>query len=46
MTDELISELERQERELVFARFDHAHAWRLGCLASSCTANTLSEFFR
>jgi len=21
-------------------------AWRLGCLASSCTANTLSEFFR
>jgi len=35
MTDELISELERQERELVFARFDHAHAWRLGCLLVS-----------
>lgn len=30
--DDLIGELERQERELVFTRFDNADAWRLGCL--------------
>jgi len=29
MTD-LIAELEQQEKELVFDRFDHADAWRLG----------------
>lgn len=27
-----IAALESQERELVFARFDNADAWRLGCL--------------
>jgi uncharacterized protein (UPF0303 family) len=27
-----IAALEAQERELVFARFDNADAWRLGCL--------------
>ncbi|WP_407342983.1 heme-degrading domain-containing protein [Pengzhenrongella phosphoraccumulans] len=27
-----IASLEAQERELVFARFDNADAWRLGCL--------------
>jgi uncharacterized protein (UPF0303 family) len=35
MTDDLISELERQERELVFTRFDHADAWELGSLLVS-----------
>ncbi|HEX6355785.1 heme-degrading domain-containing protein [Actinophytocola sp.] len=29
MTD-LVTVLERQEQELVFGAFDHAHAWRLG----------------
>ncbi|MFG1956129.1 heme-degrading domain-containing protein [Nonomuraea sp. NPDC049028] len=29
MTD-LVTTLERQEQELVFDAFDHAHAWRLG----------------
>jgi uncharacterized protein (UPF0303 family) len=29
MTD-LVTMLERQEQELVFDAFDHAHAWRLG----------------
>jgi uncharacterized protein (UPF0303 family) len=28
----MIPELERQERELVLARFDNGDAWRLGCL--------------
>lgn len=32
MSDELIAELERQERELVLSRFDHADAWVLGGL--------------
>ncbi|GAA0527917.1 heme-degrading domain-containing protein [Paractinoplanes ferrugineus] len=32
MSDDLISELERQERDLVFDRFTNADAWRLGCL--------------
>jgi uncharacterized protein (UPF0303 family) len=32
MIENLIPELERQERELVLARFDNADAWRLGCL--------------
>ena len=32
MTDDLISELEGQERELVFTRFDFADAWALGSL--------------
>jgi uncharacterized protein (UPF0303 family) len=32
MTDDLISELERQERELVLPRFDFADAWALGSL--------------
>jgi uncharacterized protein (UPF0303 family) len=31
MSDDLISELEQQERDLVFARFDNTDAWRLGC---------------
>ena len=35
MTDDLISELERQERELVFGRFDNTDAWRLGSLLVS-----------
>jgi uncharacterized protein (UPF0303 family) len=30
MTDDLIPELEAQERDLVFARFDNEDAWRLG----------------
>jgi uncharacterized protein (UPF0303 family) len=29
---QVIEELERQERDLVLARFDNADAWRLGCL--------------
>ena len=29
MTD-IVTTLERQEQELVFDAFDHAHAWRLG----------------
>jgi uncharacterized protein (UPF0303 family) len=29
-TDDLIAELEQQERELVLEHFDHADAWRLG----------------
>ena len=36
MTDselnDLIGRVEQQERRLVFARFDNADAWRLGCL--------------
>jgi len=32
MIEDLIPELERQERELMLARFDNADAWRLGCL--------------
>jgi uncharacterized protein (UPF0303 family) len=32
MTDDLIAELEAQERELVFTRFDNTDAWRLGSL--------------
>jgi uncharacterized protein (UPF0303 family) len=32
MTDDLIISLERQEAELVLARFDNGDAWRLGCL--------------
>ena len=32
MTDDLISELEQQERDLVLQRFDHAAAWELGTL--------------
>ena len=32
MTDDLISELEQQERDLVLERFDHADAWALGSL--------------
>jgi uncharacterized protein (UPF0303 family) len=32
MTDDLIAQLEEQERRLVFTRFDNADAWRLGCL--------------
>jgi uncharacterized protein (UPF0303 family) len=32
MSDDLISGLERQERELVFARFDNDDAWWLGSL--------------
>lgn len=35
MTDDLISELRRQEDELVFARFDNTDAWRLGSLLVS-----------
>jgi uncharacterized protein (UPF0303 family) len=35
MSDDLISELEQQERELVFSRFDNNDAWRLGCLLVS-----------
>ena len=30
MSEELIKELERQERDLVFTRFDNEDAWRLG----------------
>jgi uncharacterized protein (UPF0303 family) len=30
MTDELIAELEAQERDLVFTRFDNDDAWKLG----------------
>ncbi|MCY1143361.1 heme-degrading domain-containing protein [Actinoplanes sp. Pm04-4] len=30
MTDDLIAELESQERELELSRFDNADAWRLG----------------
>ena len=29
---DLIAEIEAQERELVLTRFDNADAWRLGCL--------------
>ena len=32
MTDDLISRLEQQERDLVFTRFDYADAWALGSL--------------
>jgi len=32
MSDGLISELEQQERDLVFGGFTNADAWRLGCL--------------
>jgi uncharacterized protein (UPF0303 family) len=32
MSDDLISELEKQERDLVFGSFTNADAWRLGCL--------------
>src|ERR1044071_124172 len=32
MTDDLIAELESQERELVLDRFDNGAAWRLGSL--------------
>jgi uncharacterized protein (UPF0303 family) len=32
MTDDLISELEQQEHDLVLERFDHADAWALGSL--------------
>jgi uncharacterized protein (UPF0303 family) len=32
MSAELIAEIERQERELVFDRFDETDAWRLGSL--------------
>ncbi len=32
MTDDLIAELESQERELELSRFDNADAWRLGSL--------------
>lgn len=32
MSADLIAELERQERELVFERFDNEDAWRLGVL--------------
>ncbi|MFI5892161.1 heme-degrading domain-containing protein [Actinoplanes sp. NPDC051513] len=35
MSAELIAEIERQERELVFDRFDEADAWRLGSLLVS-----------
>ena len=35
MTDDLISELEQQESELVFTRFDNTDAWRLGGLLVS-----------
>jgi uncharacterized protein (UPF0303 family) len=38
MTDDLISELEQQERELVLTRFDHADAWELGSLLVSMAA--------
>ena len=30
--DDLIARLEQQERDLIFTRFDHADAWRLGSL--------------
>ncbi|GID99919.1 UPF0303 protein [Paractinoplanes durhamensis] len=32
MSDDVISELEAQERDLVFDGFSNADAWRLGCL--------------
>lgn len=32
MTDDLIGRLEQQERDLIFTRFDHTDAWRLGSL--------------
>jgi uncharacterized protein (UPF0303 family) len=35
MSAELIAEIERQERELVFDRFDETDAWRLGSLLVS-----------
>jgi uncharacterized protein (UPF0303 family) len=38
MSEELIKELERQERELVFTRFDNEDAWRLGSLLVSMAA--------
>jgi uncharacterized protein (UPF0303 family) len=38
MSEELIKELERQERELVCARFDNEDAWRLGSLLVSLAA--------
>ncbi|MCU7722523.1 heme-degrading domain-containing protein [Actinoplanes sp. KI2] len=38
MSKELIRELERQERELVFTRFDNEDAWRLGSLLVSLAA--------
>jgi uncharacterized protein (UPF0303 family) len=38
MSEELIKELERQERELVFTRFDNDDAWRLGSLLVSRAA--------
>jgi uncharacterized protein (UPF0303 family) len=38
MSEELINELERQERELVLTRFDNQDAWRLGSLLVSLAA--------
>ena len=35
MSEDLITEIERQERELVFDRFDETDAWRLGSLLVS-----------
>ncbi|MEV4351633.1 heme-degrading domain-containing protein [Actinoplanes sp. NPDC049596] len=32
MSDDLIAELQQQERDLVFTRFDNTDAWRLGSL--------------
>ena len=32
MSEELVKQLERQEQELVFTRFDNEDAWRLGAL--------------
>ncbi|MFF5296248.1 heme-degrading domain-containing protein [Paractinoplanes globisporus] len=38
MSEELIKELERQEQDLVFDRFDNDDAWRLGSLLVSLAA--------
>jgi len=38
MSEELIDQLERQERELIFTRFDNQDAWRLGSLLVSLAA--------
>ena len=38
MSEELIKELERQEQDLVFSRFDNEDAWRLGSLLVSMAA--------
>src|SRR3954465_9656644 len=38
MSEELVKELERQERELVFTRFDNEDAWGLGSLLVSRSA--------